>query len=339
MIDLRSDTVTRPSEAMREAAASAEVGDDVYGEDPSVNELETVAADLLGMEAALYFPSGTMANQTAARTHTNHGQEILVERESHIYKYELAGLAQHAGLQTRPIDAGPRGVITPDDVGEGHVTADGHRPGTGLLTLENTHNSHGGTAIEPAAIDAAAEAAHDLDVPVHLDGARLANAAVAHDVPVARMTDSVDSVMLSLSKGLGAPVGSVLAGSEQFIGAAHRVRKLFGGAMRQVGVIAAPARLALENVSRLHEDHELATRLAAGLDGIEGLSVATPETNIVLVDTSPGGVTAATALELFEDEGVLGTPFGEYTVRFVTHWDVDEAAIDGAVDRVDRAMA
>ncbi len=339
MIDLRSDTVTRPSDAMREAAGAAEVGDDVYGEDPEVNALEAEAADLLGMKAALYFPSGTMANQAAARTHTDRGQEILIEQNSHIYKYELGGLAQHGGLQTRPIDAAPRGVITPAAIREGFVREDAHRPGTGLVTLENTHNSHGGTAIEPAAIDAAAEAAHDLGVPVHLDGARLANAAVAHEVPVSRMTQSVDSVMLSLSKGLGAPVGSVLAGSEPFIERAHRNRKLFGGAMRQVGVIAAPARLALENVSRLGEDHTIATRHADGLSTIDGLSVQAPETNIVLVDTSGTDQPAETILERFEEAGVLGTPFGEYTVRFVTHWDVDEGDIDAAIDRVETALA
>lgn len=338
MIDLRSDTVTQPSEAMRDAAAAADVGDDVYGEDPEVNALQSAAADLLGMEASLYLPSGTMANQTAAKVHTEHGQEILVERESHIYKYELGGLAQHSGLQTRPIDATPRGVITPDDVTEGIVEEDAHRPGTGLVTLENTHNRHGGTAIEPAAIDAAAEAAREHDVPVHLDGARLANAAVAHDVPVSRMTREVDSVMLSLSKGLGAPVGSVLAGDQAFIEAAYRVRKLFGGAMRQVGVIAAPARLALENVDRLSEDHDLATRLADGVASIEGLSVKPPETNIVLVDTSGIDEPAAAALERFENAGVLGTPFGRYTVRFVTHWDLSTSTIDRAIDRIATAI-
>ena len=175
MIDLRSDTVTKPSEAMREAARDAPVGDDVYREDPTVTDLQERAAAILGTEASLFVPSGTMGNQIAGRVHTERGQEVLCERESHIYKWELAGLAQHAEVQPRTIDGGERGAISPAQVREGYVAADGHRPGTGLLAVENTHNSRGGIALDPAEIEAAAEAAHDLDVPVHLDGARLFN--------------------------------------------------------------------------------------------------------------------------------------------------------------------
>jgi threonine aldolase len=331
VIDLRSDTVTRPNDAMRRAAADADVGDDVYGEDPTVNELESRVADLLGYEAALYVPSGTMGNQIAARVHTERGQEALVERESHVYKWELGGFAQHAQLQVRPLDGGDRGTITPAQVRAGYVDGDDHRPGTGLLTLENTHNSKGGVAIAPRELDAAAAAAHDLDVPVHLDGARLGNAAVAHDVPLSRMTREIDSTMTCLSKGLGAPVGSMLAGSESFVAEAHRIRKLFGGGMRQAGIIAAPGIEALENVSRLAEDHENARALAAGLDGIDGLCAADPETNIVLVETDQP---AAEFLDRCASVDVLGVAFDDHLVRFVTHWDVAREDVETAVDRI-----
>ncbi|MFC7072688.1 threonine aldolase family protein [Halovenus rubra] len=336
MIDLRSDTVTLPSDEMRDAARDADVGDDVYGEDPTVNDLETQAAEVLGMEAALFVPSGTMGNQIAARTHTERGQELLCEEESHIYKWEVAGLAQHAEVQPRIIAGDDRGVITPEQVRQGYVETDLHRPGTGLLTLENTHNSKGGTAISPAAITAAADTAHDLDVPVHLDGARLFNAAAALETPVADIVEPVDSVMCCLSKGLGAPVGSILAGSAEFIEAATRVRKLFGGGMRQAGLIAAPGLCALENRNRLAEDNERAERLAAALDNIAGLTAHEPETNIVLIETD---TPAAAFLDACEDEGVRGVPFDDHVVRFCTHWDIDDGDIETAVDAVERAVA
>jgi threonine aldolase len=330
-IDLRSDTVTRPSDAMREAARDAPVGDDVYREDPTVNDLEQRVADLLGFEAAIYVPSGTMGNQIAARVHTDRGEEAVVERESHVYKWELAGFAQHSSLQVRPIDGDDRGVVSPAQVHEAYVEADGHRPGTGLLTLENTHNSKGGTAIAPTDIDAAADAAHDLGVPVHLDGARLANAAVALDVPLRRLTHEVDSTMMCLSKGLGAPVGSMLAGDESFIEDARRVRKLLGGGMRQAGMIAAPGLLALENVDRLAEDHEHAALLAEGLADVSGVTPYEPETNIVLAATD---APAETFLETCASVGVLGVPFDDHLVRFVTHWDVSRADVETALDRL-----
>ncbi len=338
MIDLRSDTVTTPDEAMREAAATAEVGDDVYGEDPTVNELERRAAEAVGTEAALYVPTGTMGNQVAARTHAERGQEALVERESHVYKWELGGFAQLSGLQVRTLDGGDRGVPTPEQVREGYVEEDLHRPGTGLLSLENTHNSKGGVAIAPEKIDAAAEAAHDLGVPVHLDGARLFNAATALDVPAARIVEPVDSVMFCLSKGLGAPVGSMLAGSEAFVERARRNRKLFGGGMRQAGVIAGPGLEALDNVDRLADDHENARLLAEGLDAVDGLSVQPPETNIVLVDVAGAGTDAEEFLSFCETEGVLGSAFGETTVRFCTHLDVDRGDVEAAVERVGAAL-
>jgi threonine aldolase len=335
MIDLRSDTVTRPSEAMREAARDAEVGDDVYREDPTVNELEGRVADVLDTEAALFVPSGTMGNQVAARTHTERGQEVVCERESHVYKWELGGLAQHSQVQARPVQGDDRGVLAPEQVREAHVAADGHRPGTGLLTLENTHNSKGGTAIAPERIDAAAAAAHELDVPVHLDGARLFNAAVARDVPASRLTREVDTVMACLSKGLGAPVGSMLAGPGEFVERARRVRKLMGGGLRQAGIVAAPGLRALENRHRLAEDHDNAEHLAAGLDAISGLTVPTPETNIVVAGTDDPADDVVAACE---SEGVGCVVFGDYRVRFCTHLDVDVADVDTALERVERAL-
>ncbi|UPW01659.1 low specificity L-threonine aldolase [Halorussus gelatinilyticus] len=338
MIDLRSDTVTKPDEEMREAARDADVGDDVYGEDPTVNRLEAEAADLVGMEDALYVPTGTMGNQVAVRTHTERGQEVLTERESHVVKWELGGMAQLSTLQVRTLDGGERGVPTPEQVREEYVEEDLHRPGTGLLTLENTHNSKGGVAIAPEKIDAAAEAAHDRGVPVHLDGARVMNAAVAHDVPPERMTESVDSVMFCLSKGLGAPVGSILAGSEEFVARARRNRKLFGGGMRQAGVIAGPGRLALENVERLAEDHENARTLAEQLASVEGLTVQDPETNIVLVDTEGTGHEADAFLDSCEEMDVLGTQFDTHVARFCTHWDADRDDVETAAERVGQAV-
>jgi threonine aldolase len=335
MIDLRSDTVTLPSEEMRDAARDADVGDDVYEEDPTVNDLESRAADVLGMEDALFVPTGTMGNQIAARTHTERGQELLCEVESHIYKWEVAGLAQHAEVQTRTIEGDERGVITPEQVRESYVEEDIHRPGTGLLTLENTHNSKGGTAISPERIRAAAEAAHDLDVPVHLDGARLFNAATALDSSAADIVDPVDTAMFCLSKGLGAPVGSMLAGPAEFIERARRNRKLMGGGMRQAGIIAAPGLNAIKNRRRLTADHERAQRLAKALDRIDGLDAYEPETNIVLVETDQP---ASEFLDACEDEGVLGVPFDDHVVRFCTHWDVGDADIETTIKSVRRAM-
>jgi len=331
MIDLRSDTVTRPGTEMRNDARDAAVGDDVYGEDPTVNELEKRAAKVVGKEAAMFVPTGTMGNQAAVRTHTDRGEEVLIERESHVYKWEVAGLAQLSGVQPRTIDGGDRGVITPEAIEDGYVAEDLHRPGTGLLCVENTHNSKGGTAISPERIDAAAETAHDLGFPVHVDGARVMNAAIALDVSPARLVSAADSVMFCLSKGLGAPVGSVLAGSEEFIERARRHRKLFGGGMRQAGIVAAPGLRALDNRERLAEDHEHARELAAGLDSIPSLSVHEPETNIVLVETE---VPAADFLSRAAEVDVLGVPFGEHVVRFCTHLDVSRADVDTAVDRL-----
>jgi threonine aldolase len=338
VIDLRSDTVTTPSEGMRDAAADADVGDDVYGEDPSVNELERRAAAAVGMDDALFVPSGTMGNQTAARVHTERGQEALVEASSHVYKYELGGFAQHAELQVRTYEGGDDGCPTPEQVRSGFVEEELHRAGTGLLCIENTHNVKGGVAVDADDVSAAAQAAHALDVPVHVDGARLFNAATALDTDAADLVVDADSVMFCLSKGLGAPVGSILAGGEDFVDSARRVRKLMGGGMRQAGIVAAPGLHALENRDRLQDDHDNAARMASELDALDGLSVPDPDTNIVLVDTTGAGLTAEELLDRCEGEGVQGSKFGEYTVRFCTHLDVSEDDVETAVGAVERVL-
>jgi len=337
MIDLRSDTVTTPSSAMRAAMAEAEVGDDVYEEDPTLAALEALAADRLGMADALFVPSGTMGNQIAARVHTERGQEALVDVQSHVYKWELAGFAQHSQLQVRTFDA-DRGVPEPETVADALLDEDLHRPGTGLLCLENTHNSRGGLANSVEALAAAAAPAREAGVPVHLDGARLFNAAVALDEPASAFADVVDSATFCLSKGLGAPVGSMVVGSEAFVADARRVRKLLGGGMRQAGVLGAAGLEALENVERLATDHERARTLASGLDVLDGVSVPEPETNIVVADVTGTGMTADGFAAACEDAGVLCSGFGDGLVRLCAHLDVDDADVEAAVDRIAGAV-
>ena len=334
MIDLRSDTVTKPSDAMRDAARDADVGDDVYRDDPTVNDLERRAADLVGCEAALFVPTGTMGNQIAAQVHADPGHEVVADAESHIVRWELGGLAWNAGLQTHTLDA-EGGIFSPDEIHAVCHEADLHRPGTGLVCLENTHNARGGLAVPVDRIRAVAEAAHEHDVPVHLDGARLFNACVALDTDPAEMVAPVDSVLFCLSKGLGAPVGSILAGGEAFVDEARRIRKLHGGGMRQVGIVAAPGLLALENRARLAEDHENAAHLAAGLDALDGLSVPTPETNIVVVDVSAAPFDAPAFVDACADRGVGCGAIDDAHVRFCTHLDVDREDIDAALDRIE----
>lgn len=333
MIDLRSDTVTHPTDAMRKAAMTAEVGDDVLRDDPTVAELERKTADILGMEAGLYVPSGTMGNQVAAMTQTEPGEEVIVETKSHIYTNEVGGLSALGGVQPRPIRGDDRGRLPEDAVAEAIHPASLHRPGTGLVCLENTHNQAGGCVLEPDDIERVAAIAHRNDVPVHLDGARLWNAAVALGVSESTFTDAVDSVMVSFSKGLGAPVGSLLAGSAEFIEDARRSRKRLGGGMRQAGIIAAPALEALEERDRLDVDHNNATRLAAGLDDLDGITAASPETNIVLLDLTASSYTGPAFAEAAENAGVGCIAFGPNTVRCCTHKDITDADIEEVIDR------
>jgi threonine aldolase len=332
LVDLRSDTVTRPSDAMRRAMIEAEVGDDVYGDDPTVIALQEEAAALMGFPAALFVPSGTMGNLIAVQLHARRGTEAIVEANSHVYNYELAAMAAYGGVLPRVV-AGDRGVPDPAEVEAlCRRKAYYHAPVT-LVLLENTHNHAGGAVIPMDRKEAliASGAAHG--VPVHLDGARVLNAAIALGLPPAKVVAGFDSVLFCLSKGLGAPVGSLLCGSAEFIQEARVARKRLGGGMRQVGVIAAAGRVALrDNVARLALDHERARRLAEALVGIPGLRIdpAGVETNIVIADVDPPEATARW-LEHLRDGGVLAGTMGRGRLRFVTHLDVDDAWLARAI--------
>lgn len=329
--DFRSDTVTRPDAAMRRAMYEAEVGDDVYGEDPTVRRLEERAAELLGVAGTVFVPSGTMANQAAVMAQTRPGDEAIVEAEAHILYYERAGLAALSGVQVRPVP-GERGAPAPEDVARLVRERDLHFPPTRLLCLENTHNRAGGAVLPVERWDALVALAHGRGLRIHLDGARIWNAAVALDLPPARLTRGADTVSACFSKGLGAPVGSVVGGDAETVARLREVRKLLGGGMRQAGVIAAAALYALEhNRQRLAEDHARARRLAEGLAGVEGLGVdpGAVETNIVIVRLER--VTAETFLAGLRREGVLATRMGERAVRFVTHLDVGDGDVEAAV--------
>ncbi len=309
--------------------AGAEVGDDVYGEDPTVNALEELAASMVGKEAAVFLPSGTMANQAAVLTHTARGDEIIVEADAHIYWYEAGGVALLAGVQVWPLP-GCRGVLDPETVKAAVRPANIHFPRTSLVCLENTHNRAGGAVWPLDRLDAVTGAAHAAGCAVHLDGARIFNAAIALGVPAARIADGCDSVMFCLSKGLGAPVGSILAGSRPWVVQARRARKVLGGAMRQAGVIAAAGLVALRDmVDRLAEDHMHARRLADALVGIPGITVRPDEvdTNMVMLATRRPAAEFCSALAA---RGVRTGFMDANRVRLVTHKDVSADDVDHA---------
>ncbi|MDF0728374.1 low-specificity L-threonine aldolase [Cytobacillus sp. S13-E01] len=332
MIDLRSDTVTKPTEEMRRAAYEAEVGDDVYQEDPTVRKLEEVAAEMLGKEDALFVTSGTQGNQIAVLTHCVPGNEVLLEEDSHIFYYEGGAVSAFAGVQTRTIK-GIRGAMDPLVVEAAIRGEDIHVPETGLICLENTHNRAGGAIVPVENMAGIYNVSRKYNVPVHLDGARLFNAAVALNKPLTDFTQYTTSVQVCLSKGLGAPVGSIIAGDKQFIAKARKWRKRLGGGLRQVGVIAAPGLVALTNmVDRLSGDHENAKILADGVRVITGLEVVNEvDTNIVLIDVSKKGVTSNEFIDLLEKEGVQAVSFGPSLVRMTTHYDVPREQIDKAL--------
>jgi threonine aldolase len=321
-IDLRSDTVTRPSAAMREAMARAEVGDDVFGDDPTVNALQAKVAGLLGFEAALFFPSGTQSNLAALMSHCQRGDEVLLGQEAHTYKHEAGGAAVLGSIQPQPLEHEADGTIALARIRGAMKPRDDHYARTRLLALENTL---GGKVMPQAWVEEACALAHSLRLSTHLDGARLFNAAVAQKVPPRQLVAPFDSVSVCLSKGLGAPVGSVLAGSKQLIGEAHRWRKMLGGGLRQVGVLAAAGLYALEhNVDRLAVDHDNALRLARGLGGLKGLTIEAPQTNIVWVQVAEP--LAKDFCDRLAARGILAT--GTTTVRFVTHLDLSAGDID-----------
>ncbi|MFZ5626053.1 MAG: low-specificity L-threonine aldolase [Bacillota bacterium] len=337
-IDLRSDTVTQPTEEMRQAMARAEVGDDVYGEDPTVRRLEEKAAELFGKEAALLVPSGTMGNQLAVLAHTQRGDEVIVEAEAHIFFYEVGGLGALAGVQTRTI-RGEKGVLPAARVREAIRLSDIHFPRTALICLENTHNRAGGTVMGLQEMEAIGQIGKEYQIPIHLDGARIFNAATYLGLPVRVLTKDMDSVMFCLSKGLAAPIGSMLVGSAQFIARARRLRKMLGGGMRQAGIIAAAGLVALETmVERLAEDHRRARQLAEGLAAIPGLKVDRErvQTNIVVADIGATGLSPAVFLGKLKEQGVLAAAFGGNLVRFVTHKDIDDLDIGQALLEIER---
>jgi threonine aldolase len=338
-IDFRSDTVTRPTPAMRRAIAEAEVGDDVYGEDPTVRRLEERVAERLGLAAAVFVPSGTQANQLAIGAHCRQGDEVLTEAGSHILHYEGGAVPALWGVQPQPLP-GPRGLLTPEQVTEAVRAENVHYPRTRLLSLENTHNRGGGTVWPVERFRAVVEAARQAKLAVHLDGARLFNAEVAAGVPASSWAKLTDTTSVCFSKGLGAPVGSVLAGRADLISEARRLRKRLGGGMRQAGILAAAALYALDHhVARLAEDHAHARRLAAALAEVPGVKVdaAQVETNMVFAEFSRP---AMEMVELLARHGVLTNPAGgPRTLRLVTHLDVSAQDIDEAVARIRRAIA
>jgi threonine aldolase len=333
VVDLRSDTLTLPTQAMRDAMARAEVGDDVWEEDPTVRRLEELAARRTGKEAALFVASGTQGNLVSVLAQTRHSQEIILDADSHIFNYEGASSATFGGVQTLALKT-ERGFLTPEQVREHIRPSNIHIPVTGLVCLENTHNRHGGTCCTPEEIEAVAAVAHAAGVPVHLDGARIFNAAVALGRPVGDFTRSVDSVTFCLSKGLAAPVGSLVCGSRELILRARRVRKMLGGGMRQVGVLAAAGLVALESmVDRLAEDHANARRLAEGVARLPRvrLDPSKVQTNIVIfhVDRAGGApelVTESVARKIKIHQ------IGPTAIRCVTHKDVDADDIGRALD-------
>jgi threonine aldolase len=329
LIDLRSDTVTRPTAGMRDAMARAPVGDDVFGDDPSVNALQERIAELLGFEAALFMASGTQSNLCALMSHCERGDEYLAGQMAHTYRFEGGGGAVLGGIQPQPIAHQADGTLALQDIEAAIKPDDAHFARTRLLCLENTI---GGQVLPPAYVEAATALARRHGLATHLDGARIFNAAVAGGVPVRDIARGFDSVSVCFSKGLGAPVGSALCGSKAFIARAHRWRKMTGGGMRQAGVLAAAALYALDHhVERLAEDHANARRLAEGLQGLPGVAVQAPETNMVFVDVAPGQDRrdGGNVVDRARAQGVLCT--GLYRLRFVTHLDVSRSDIDRAV--------
>ncbi|WP_456277905.1 low-specificity L-threonine aldolase [Bacillus sp. AK128] len=335
VIDLRSDTVTKPTEKMRKASFEAELGDDVYGEDPTINKLEEKAAEVLGKEGALFVTSGTQGNQIAVLTHCQPGNEILLEAESHLFYYEAAAISAFAGVQPRTIK-GIRGSMDPNHVQSAIRGEDIHQPETSLICLENTHNRAGGAIVPIENMEDIYQVATQHNIPVHLDGARLFNAAVALNQPVTEFTKYTTTVQICLSKGLGSPVGSIIAGDKDFIHKARKWRKRLGGGLRQAGVIAAPGYLALtEMVERLSEDHSHAKRLEEGIRNIPSLEVVNQvDTNILLVDIKKLNMSSTEFLEKLKSEGILAVAFGPTTIRFTTHYDVSTEQIDEVVTKL-----
>ena len=339
MIDLRSDTVTRPTLAMRRAMAEAEVGDDVLDGDPTVRRLEERVAAMLGKEAGLFFPSGTMANQTGIAVLSQPGTEALLDANAHIIHWEMAGAAALWGVQVRGVPAGDgRLVMGADDLERTVRPTSIHSPAASIVCFENTHNGAGGKITPLPELRALRSVASKHGLPVHMDGARLWNASVASGTSLADFASCADTVMLSFSKGLGCPVGAILVGDTDTMKRAHPVRKRLGGGMRQSGILAAAALYALDaHMSRLSADHANARRFAEGVDGAAGARVVPPDTNIVMIDL-PAGITSADVVGRARDAGVLVTPWSGTRARAVTHLDADTAAVTRGAEVVRAAI-
>ena len=342
VIDLRSDTVTHPTDEMRRAMADAEVGDDVFAEDPSINRLQERAAELLGKEAGLLTPSGTMSNLIAGLTYCHRGDEVVMGDQAHIFWNESAGVAALAGAQLRLIPNGPQGRIEAADL-EAVIRPPGniHFPPTTLVCLENTHNRCGGGVQTPEDTGKICEVAHAAGASVHMDGARIFNAAVALEVPAAELVKDVDDVSFCLSKGLSCPVGSVICGSKEFIDQARRWRKMVGGGMRQAGVLAAAGLVALDTmIERLAEDHAHARQLAGGLANIDGLEVDPDaiQTNIIIFDVAPALGPSAGLIGALAREGVKVSSPGKHSIRMVTHRHISGADVEEALARTSKAV-
>jgi len=341
MIDLRSDTKTKPSPEMRAAIASAEVGDEQRREDPTVNELERRAAELLGQEEAVFVPTATMANEIALRLLGEPGDEVVADENSHIFTAELGGPAVHAGLMTRPLRC-PNGRFTPEQLRETFRRGDDtHMPATRIVSVENTHNQSGGRVWRLDELEAVVSTARELGLLLHLDGARIFNAAVALGVPAAEIGRRFDTVTLCLSKGLGCPLGALVAGSPESMGRARGLKHLFGGAMRQAGIVAAAGVYALEhNIERLADDHMRARRLAEALrEAGVPVDLEQVETNFVQVEVAPLNLTTAEALERLAQQGVgLSLTMHPTRLRAVTHLDIGDEDIDRAIELIPRAL-
>lgn len=336
VIDLRSDTVTKPSPEMRKAMFEAEVGDDVYAEDPTINRLERRAAEIFGREAALFVPSGTMGNQIAIKLHTTHGQEVICEERGHIFDYEMAMMAHFSGVVARTVRA-EDGVVTWHHVKSKLRPRSYHSAKTGLVSLENTHNIAGGVVMPEAIFNEICDNAHEIGLPVHLDGARIFNAVVALGIPVDRLTAKADTVMFCLSKGLGAPVGSMLVGTADAMDRGRIYRKALGGGMRQAGILAAAGLIALEQgPQKLAADHGNARFLAKGLAQVPGFKIdpAKVDTNILVCDITGTGMASNEISRKLAEQRVLANGVGPEIIRFVTHLDVNRAQCARALEVV-----
>ncbi len=334
MLDLRSDTVTKPCEAMRQAMASAEVGDDVYREDPSVRRLEDRVAAVVGKPACLFVPSGTMANQIALLCHTRPGDEVISGQAAHCVFFESGAAPAWSGVQFQQVGQG--GLFTAEQVRDAIKPRAYYCPNTSLVVIENTHNVSGGRVFPQPDVEAIAALARDEGLRLHLDGARVWNAAVVTERPVAELCAPFDTVSVCFSKGLGAPLGSAICGDEATIKAALRFRKMLGGGMRQAGIVAAGALFALEhNRQRLVEDHRAAQAIAAALRGIDGVSVDDVETNIIMAQV---GVEAQRVVSCAEKEGVRLSAFGAHRLRLVTHLDIAAEQLEPLIDALARAV-